>query len=133
MTIMPPLNRTQTISLFCIGTVILLIFASIAFYTLRQTQQTEVAAQAKIQAATTIFVTDTEESIPPVHGMPDAPYLLKLSAQTLSVYAVGSDVPFETYAVSAKWLPDYDRIVLEHGVQVDSAVQLRQLLEDYIS
>lgn len=73
------------------------------------------------------------EQIPPTREMPEAPYLLKLSSQTLSVYALGSEVPFETYAVSAGWFPEYDRIVLEHGVQVDSVTELRKLLEDYIS
>ena len=59
-------------------------------------------------------------------------YLLKLSGDTLSVYAAGSRTPAEQYTVPAG-LPDYDRILLEYGMEVTSERELRLLLEDYLS
>ncbi len=88
---------------------------------------------AAVEAQTIAAATEVTTQALTAHKMPEAPYLLKLSEDTLSVYALGSSVPFETYHVSAGWFPDYDRIVLEYGLQIDTAADLRRILEDYIS
>lgn len=64
--------------------------------------------------------------------MPDTTYLLSLSGDVLSVYADGQPEPIERHTVPAG-LPDYDRILLEYGMQVSSENELRQLMEDYLS
>ncbi|MCQ2433779.1 MAG: hypothetical protein MJ062_00885 [Oscillospiraceae bacterium] len=64
---------------------------------------------------------------------PEGPYLLRLEGSTLSVYQQDEDIPFEQYAVSPAWLPDYDRLLLEHGIEAHTAAELRRLIEDYLS
>ena len=60
-------------------------------------------------------------------------YLLKLTGDTLRIYAGDEKDPCAEYELPAGWLPDYDRIVLEYGLRVGSAAELRSLIEDYIS
>ena len=60
-------------------------------------------------------------------------FLLQLTDNTLYVYIHGYEEAMESYSVTAAWLPDYDRILLENGLFVATAEELRQLLEDYTS
>ena len=60
-------------------------------------------------------------------------WLLKLEGDCLAVYAEGEPKPLETYDLSAAWLPDYDRILLEYGMRVDSESDLRRLIEENTS
>ncbi|MBR3679877.1 MAG: hypothetical protein IKL87_06710 [Oscillospiraceae bacterium] len=64
---------------------------------------------------------------------PDGPYLLRLEEETLAIYAVGTDTPFEQYAISPAWLPEYDRVLLQYGIEVESTAEMRRLVEDYLS
>ena len=64
---------------------------------------------------------------------PDPAYLLRLDENTLSVYQDGVHTPLETYELPAGALPDYDRILLEYGIRVQTENELYRLLEDYLS
>lgn len=81
------------------------------------------------QPATTSAVEPVIEPLP----MPARAYLLKLANDVLGVYMEGDQLPFETYEMTADWLPDYDRVLLEYGLRVQSETELRILLEDYLS
>ncbi len=59
--------------------------------------------------------------------------MLRLNDDILSVYITGYDEPMEMYSVTAAWLPDYDRILLENGLFVATEQELRDRLEDYTS
>lgn len=74
-----------------------------------------------------------EESFALNDDLPDTGYLLKLRDDTLSIYEEGVRKPIAEYELPAGWLPDYDRILLEYGIRVGSADELRQLIEDYVS
>lgn len=63
---------------------------------------------------------------------PATTYLLSLRGDVLSVYASGQKEPIERYTVPAG-LPDYDRILLEYGMEVPTEAELRQIMEDYLS
>ncbi len=60
-------------------------------------------------------------------------YLIKLDGSLLRIFREGSRTPEAEYELPAGWLPDYDRILLEYGMRVNNAQELRQVLEDYIS
>lgn len=60
-------------------------------------------------------------------------YRLVLSDDTLYVYRYGAAEPDESHRISAQWLPEYDRILLQNGLNVATTEELRQLLEDYTS
>lgn len=60
-------------------------------------------------------------------------YVLKLEGDTLSIYKEGKQEAEAVYELPAGWLPDYDRILLEYGMRVENAEELRELIEDYIS
>ncbi len=60
-------------------------------------------------------------------------YVLRLSGNTLYVFAEGTMEPLESYTLESGWLPDYDRILLEYGMHVPSKADLHALLEDYTS
>lgn len=62
-----------------------------------------------------------------------AGYTLRLSGDTLYVYPKGAVEPSESHNIAAQWLPEYDRILLQNGLYVATAAELRQLLEDYTS
>lgn len=62
-----------------------------------------------------------------------AGYTLRLSGDTLYVYPKGAVEPSESHSIAAQWLPEYDRILLQNGLYVATAAELRQLLEDYTS
>ena len=68
-----------------------------------------------------------------VREAPDEAYLLRLDGDVLRIYREGSRTPEAEYELPAGWLPDYDRILLEYGMRVSNAQELRQVLEDYIS
>ncbi|MBR5404845.1 MAG: hypothetical protein K6E36_02715 [Oscillospiraceae bacterium] len=65
--------------------------------------------------------------------LPDQRYLLKLRGNVLSVYAEGETEASAVYELPSRWLPDYDRIVLEYGLRAENEAELRRLLEDYVS
>lgn len=71
--------------------------------------------------------------LPELDALPEAGYTLKLRSDTLYVYEEGVRDPIAEYDLPADWLPDYDRILLEYGIQVGSKEALRQLIEDYVS
>ena len=68
-----------------------------------------------------------------VQDAEDTAYLIRLDGDLLRIYREGSRTPEGEYALPAGWLPDYDRILLEYGMRVNNAQELRQVLEDYIS
>ncbi|HAG13752.1 MAG TPA: hypothetical protein DCG49_07820 [Ruminococcus sp.] len=72
----------------------------------------------------------TGSAVPP---LPETTYLLKLSENTLSVYEEGKPEAVASYELPAGWLPDYDRILLEYGMEVQGETALRALIEDYVS
>ena len=65
--------------------------------------------------------------------LPDTAYLVRLQDDTLYVFAEGSREPDAVYPLPAEWLPDYDRTLLEYGMRVSNAAELREIIEDYIS
>ena len=71
--------------------------------------------------------------LPDTADLPDTGYLLKLRDDTLRIYEEGVRKPIAEYELPAGWLPDYDRILLEYGIRVQGADELRQLIEDYVS
>lgn len=71
--------------------------------------------------------------IPDAADLPNTSYTLKLRDDTLSIYEEGVREPIAEYELPAGWLPEYDRILLEYGIRVGSADELRQLIEDYVS
>ena len=101
---------------------------------------TEQNAVADAQTAETTTVRAAVSTRPPADeqplraaSTPDGPYLLRLEGSTLSVYKEGEDIPFEQYALSPAWLPEYDRLLLEYGIEAQTAAELRRLIEDYLS
>ena len=82
------------------------------------------------QAELPVQICPAEESEP---EFPDTAYLIKLNGDVLSVYAEGIREPVEQYELPAGWLPDYDRILLEYGMRVQNAAELRECMEDYLS
>ncbi len=65
--------------------------------------------------------------------LPEGSYLLRLHDDRLCVYRDGSREAVAVYDLPHGWLPDYDRILLEYGMRVSDAGELRVLLEDYLS
>lgn len=89
-----------------------------------QTQAPEESPQQLMQAA---------PQMPDTDMFPQGGFVLKLRDNTLFVYQEGSRDPLGEYELPSGWLPDYDRILLEYGIQVQSREELRALLEDYVS
>lgn len=108
------------------GTAAAACIRSIPEVKLPDTYGSESAMQFKAAA-------DPETIAEAVQKAPDTAYLLKLDGDMLCIYAEGSRTPAAEYELPAGWLPDYDRILLEYGLRVNNAKELRQLLEDYIS
>lgn len=94
----------------------------------------ETGVQSDLAAldAAPLYAPETEAPLQAAHT-PDGPYLLKLTGETLAVYAVGDETPFACYQLMPAWLPDYDRILLEYGIEVEDTDALHRLLEDYLS
>ena len=86
-----------------------------------------VRAETGTTPAVTLQVRAEAEPVPPA-----VTYLLHLEGDELSVYASGQKEAIERHTVPAG-LPDYDRILLEYGMQIATEEELRQILEDYLS
>lgn len=86
-----------------------------------------VRAETGTTPAVTLQVRAEAEPVPPA-----VTYLLHLDGDELSVYASGQKEAVERHTVPAG-LPDYDRILLEYGMQIATEEELRQILEDYLS
>ncbi len=84
-------------------------------------------AETGTTPAVTLQVRAEAEPVPPA-----VTYLLHLDGDELSVYASGQKEAVERHTVPAG-LPDYDRILLEYGMQIATEEELRQILEDYLS
>ena len=98
-----------------------------------------VRARKAVSALPEVSLSDTPDSgILPAGAQsgqqpdPQKHYLLRLRENTLYVYEAGSRDPEAVYEVQAG-LPDYDRILLEYGMEVRSEAELRGVLEDYVS
>ena len=86
-----------------------------------------VRAETGTSPTVTVQVHAEAEPVPPA-----VTYLLHLDGDELSVYASGQQEAIERHTVPAG-LPDYDRILLEYGMQIATEEELRQILEDYLS
>jgi len=92
----------------------------------------EVTAPAQSSAAETGLGMQARADEEPEPAPPATTYLLSLNGDVLSVYASDQKEPIEQHTVPAG-LPDYDRILLEYGMQVGTEAELRALMEDYLS
>ncbi len=101
----------------------------------------QTGSETSVSAAVTTAVTQAEARAANAVGehplvaasTPEGPYRIVLSGEKLLVFAAGIETPFEVYELSPAWLPDFDRLMLEYGIEVQDTAALRGLLEDYLS
>lgn len=108
---------------------VLILQKTVEPLSLLPTHQTDILAlPAATEETTSQTQTTSHTTTTAVAG-----YTLRLSGDTLYVYPTGAVEPSEAHRITAQWLPEYDRILLQNGLYVATAAELRQLLEDYTS
>ena len=60
-------------------------------------------------------------------------FILGISDGYVALWKDGESKPAEVFPYQARFLPAADQQALEKGIHLDSALELNQLLEDYLS
>ena len=59
-------------------------------------------------------------------------YIVKEYNGKIAVFEKGNDTPFKTTEMQISLLPDYDKQMLQAGIEVNGQGELNTLLEDYL-
>ena len=86
-----------------------------------------------VEMLETVSGVEKSEAPPAASQAQESGYLLKTHNGRLAVFLPGKVEPEMELDVLVKYLPDYDRALLEQGIQVDDYSALVSLIEDYSS
>lgn len=59
-------------------------------------------------------------------------YLLGIRGGRLALWQDGSERPEQVYDIRADSLPPADRLILEHGIRLETRTEVWQVLENYL-
>lgn len=60
-------------------------------------------------------------------------YVMRIDGNQIALFRSGSELPYQRLDVPLNLLSDYDREQLEQGIEVETELEMRQMVEDFTS